>query len=257
MRRFRSAIYEGVVGHLRLKPRRHRLRYRIFWLLADLDELPELARANHLFAYNRPGLISFFDRDHGDRDGSPLRPWAERLLRAAGLDSAGGRIELLSMPRVLNHVFNPLSVWFCHTRTGALRAVIYEVNNTFGQRYSYVIPVADGPAATVDRNCAKAFHVSPFMPMDLIYRFRVEPPAAAAALSILASDSEGPMLAASFHGVRREISDRALLTAWLAHPLLSLKVLGGIHWEAAKLWLKLQRVYPAPHSRKPDMRPSG
>jgi DUF1365 family protein len=242
----RSAIYVGVVTHARLKPRRHRLRYRIFWLLADLDELEELARGLRFFDFNRPGLIAFYNRDHGDRDGSALRPWAESQMRAAGLAPDGGRIELLCMPRVLNHVFNPLSVWFCRKRSGAVQAVIYEVNNTFGQRHSYVIPVGDAAGATIEQTCAKAFHVSPFMPMDLRYRFRIQPPAASAAVSILASDSEGPMLAAAFRGIRREISDRALFNAWLAHPLLSLKVLGGIHWEAARLWLKLRRLYSAP-----------
>jgi DUF1365 family protein len=246
---FRSAIYEGAVTHARLKPRRHRLRYRVFWLLADLDELEDLARGRRFFAYNRPGLITFHDRDHGDRDGSALRPWAERKMRAAGLTPDGGRIELFCMPRVLNHVFNPLSVWFCRTRSGAVQAMIYEVNNTFGQRHSYVIAVGDKAGAMIEQDCAKAFHVSPFMPMELRYRFRIEPPSAEAAVSILASDSEGPMLTAAFRGVRREISDRALFAAWLAHPLLSLKVLAGIHWEAVRLWLKLRKLYPAP---RPD-----
>jgi DUF1365 family protein len=243
---FRSAIYSGVVTHARFRPRRHRLRYRIFWLLADLDELEGLACVRRFFTHNRPGLIAFYDRDHGDRDGSSLRPWAERMMRAAGLEPDGGRIELLCMPRVLNHVFNPLSVWFCRTRAGELQAMIYEVNNTFGQRHSYVIPAADAARGTIEQACEKTFHVSPFMPMDLRYRFRTAPPAATAVVSILASDSDGPVLSAAFRGRRREISDRALVSAWAAHPLLSLKVLAAIHWEAVWLWLKLRRLYPAP-----------
>jgi uncharacterized protein len=251
MRRFRSAIYEGVVVHTRLRPRRHRLRYRIFWLLIDIDELEGLDRAHRLFRYNRPGLIAFADRDHGERDGSALRPWAERKLRSAGLEPDGGPIELLCMPRVLGGVFNPLSVWFCRTRSGVLQAVIYEVNNTFGETHAYVLPVSEPEAPILDQACAKTFRVSPFLPMELHYRFRVEPPGGRAGVSIVALDGEGPVVVASFRGAREELSDGRLLRAWLAHPLLSLKVLAAIHAEGLKIWLKLlgrgrsQRPVPA------------
>jgi DUF1365 family protein len=241
-RRFRSAIYEGVVVHTRVRPRKHRLRYRIFWLLADVDELDALARSRRLFAYNRPGLVSFHDRDHGERTGSSLRLWAERKLRDAGIEPAGGPVELLSMPRVLNHAFNPLSLWFCRHRDGGLQAIIYEVNNTCGQTHSYVLPVDDPTAAMIDQHCEKVFHVSPLMRMDLHYRFRVEPPAERAMVAIHVHGQEGLVLAASFRGERRELTDSNLFRAWLAHPLLSLKVLGAIHWEALKIWLKLRRA---------------
>jgi DUF1365 family protein len=241
-RPFRSAIYEGVIVHTRVRPRKHRLRYRIFWLLADIDELDALAGANRLFAHNRLGLVSFHDRDHGDRAGNPLRAWAERKLRDAGIEPARGPIELLGMPRILNHVFNPLSVWFCRDRAGGLQAIIYEVNNTFGQTHAYVLPVDDPAASIVDQHCDKAFHVSPLMRMDLHYRFRVEPPAARTSVTIHVSGAEGLVLAASFRGERRELTDANLFRAWLAHPLLSLKTLSAIHWEALLIWLKLRRA---------------
>lgn len=235
----RSALYTGVIVHSRLRPKRHRLRYRLFWLLTDIDELEALAERHRLFGYNRPSLVSFFDRDHGARDGRPLRAWAEAKLAEIGLAPDGGRIELLAMPRILNHVFNPLSVWFCWSPDGSLRAVIYEVNNTFGQTHSYVLEAKGLGDGVVEQTCEKTFHVSPLMRMDLSYRFRVEGPDDRASVTIHVHGEEGLVLAASFRGERRELSDGALLRTWAAHPLLSLKVVGAIHWEALKIWLKL------------------
>ena len=250
MSSLRSAIYPGTVLHARTRPRRHRLRYSIFWMLFDLDELQRLDRDHRLFGHNRAALLSFHDRDHGERDGSPLRPWAERMMRQAGVAPDGGRIEVLCMPRVLNHVFNPISVWFCRDSAGELRVVIYEVNNTFGERHSYAIPVAAPGAEVIDQGCDKAFYVSPLMDMDLAYAFRVRPPGVRASVAITASDREGPILSASFAGERREISDRALFATWLAHPLLSLKVLAGIHWEALRILLKGVGFRPNPRRRR-------
>jgi DUF1365 family protein len=234
----RSALYPGTVTHARMKPRQHRLRYSIFWMLFDLDELESLGRTHRLFGYNKPALISFHDRDHGDRYGQPLRPWAERQMRSAGVAPDGGRIELMCMPRVLNHVFNPISVWFCRDRDERLRVVIYEVNNTFGERHSYALKVEDPDAEVLEQGCDKALYVSPLMDMDLAYAFRVRPPGRKTSVSIAASDAQGPVLTASFAGQRLEISDATLFSTWLAHPLLSLKVLAGIHWEALRTWLK-------------------
>src|SRR5262249_48726005 len=130
-----SAIYAGTVMHQRLRPRRHRLRYRVFSLLLDLDELDEVAARLRLLSRNRFNLFSFFDRDHGDGRREPLRMQIERRLAAAAIAPDGGAIRLLAMPRVLGYVFNPLSVYFCYRRTGVLAAVVYEVNNTFGERH--------------------------------------------------------------------------------------------------------------------------
>lgn len=252
---FRSALYPGTVLHARVRPRRHRLRYSIFWMLFDLDELERLDRDHRLFAHNRAGLLSFHDHDHGERDGLPLRPWAERMMRQAGVAPDGGRIEVLCMPRVLNHVFNPISVWFCRDRAERLKVVIYEVNNTFGERHSYAIAVADPDAEVIEQGCDKAFYVSPLMQMDLAYAFRVRPPGRKASVAIAASDREGPVLTASFSGQRREISDRALFAVWLAHPLLSLKVLAGIHWEALRILLKGVRFHPNPRRLRETVQP--
>ena len=164
----KSSLYVGSVFHRRLAPKPHRFRYRLFWLLLDLDELPSLDRRLKVFSHNRRNLFSLFDRDHGDGGASPLRAQADRLLEAQGIDTGGGPIRLLCMPRTFGYDFNPISVYFCARPDGALAALIYEVHNTFGERHSYVLPVADKSPA-VRQACAKSFFVSPFMPMGLRY----------------------------------------------------------------------------------------
>lgn len=244
MTAFTSGLYRGRVVHQRLRPRRHRLRYRIFQILADLDELPALDRGLRLFGYNRPALIGFHDRDHGPGDGRPLKPYVEALLARAGVE-AGGPIQLLCMPRVLGQVFNPLGLYFCHDRKGALAAILYEVNNTFGDRHSYLIPV-EGPGGVVRQACDKAFYVSPFQEMAMRYAFTVHPPSDDLFVGIQSSDAEGPMLHAAFSARRSELSDAAILGAFLGAPLLMLKVLAGIHWEALRIWLKGGRFHARP-----------
>ncbi len=242
---FGSGLYQGLVVHQRLRPRRHRLRYRIFQMLLDLDELPGLDAGLRLFGHNRPALVAMYDRDHGAGDGRPLRPWVEAELAKAGIELEGGAIRLLCMPRVLGQVFNPLSLWFCHHRSGRLEAILYEVNNTFGQRHSYLIPV-QGDAAVVRQACDKAFYVSPLQEMAMAYAFTVRPPGEQVFVAIDSSDAEGPMLHAAFTARRTELSDPAILGAFLGAPLLMLKVLAAIHWEALRIWLKGGKFHARP-----------
>ena len=238
-----SGLYAGVVTHARVKPRAHRLRYRIFMLLLDLDELEGLDRRLRLFGYRRFALLGFDDRDHGDGSDTPLRAQIEAHLADAGL-AYGGPIRALCMPRVLGGAFNPLTVFFCHGAGGELSAVLYEVNNTFGERHSYLLPASgDG---VIRQACAKGFYVSPFMDMDLTYAFRLTSPDEVASVAIDVSDRDGHVLSAAFAGRRQELSDAALLRAWLTHPWMTLGVLWAIHWEAVKIWLKGERLRPRP-----------
>lgn len=238
----KSAIYAGEVFHRRFRPRVHKLRYRMFQCLFDLDEIDRIDGACRLFSRNRWNLFSFHDRDYADRSGQPLRSQIEALMRQAGQEPDGGAIRLLTMPRMLGHVFNPLSVWFCHRRDGKLSTIVYEVTNTFKERHSYVIPVTDAGAdgALIRQACDKAFYVSPFMDLDMRYDFTVEPPMEKTRVVVAGGDASGPLIVAAFQGDRRELSDRALLGAFLRHPLLTLKVVAGIHVEA--LWLFLKKV---------------
>jgi len=245
-----SALYAGTVVHARLRPTKHRLRYRIFSLLLDLDELPTLNL--RLLSHNRFNLFSFHDRDHGDGSVTPLRTQIESHLRAAGYQVDGGPIRLLSMPRLFGYAFNPLSVYFCHRRDGSLMAVLHEVNNTFGERHCYLLPVEGQGGDVIRQSCPKRFYVSPFMDMAMTYHFRITPPADRVAVAIETSDADGPMLEAVFAGDRQPLTDRTLLRALIAYPLLTLKVVGGIHWEALKLWRKGMRLRPRP---EPPMNP--
>ena len=245
-----SALYTGIVTHQRFAPTRHHLRYGMFQALFDLDELPALSERLRLFSHNRANLLSFHDHDHGDGRDS-LRGWVEHTLDAAGLRIGGGKVLLLCMPRVLGHVFNPISIYFCHRANGALAAMIYEVNNTFGERHSYLIPVADTAEETIHQSCDKAFYVSPFMDMAMRYDFGMTRPGETIATTVHGKDPAGALLiAAAFSGVRRELTDASLASALMRYPLLTLKVVAAIHIEAAKLVIKGLR----PRQRPPAPR---
>jgi hypothetical protein len=239
-----SGLYPGIVTHTRVKPRRHRLRYRIFMLLIDLDEARDLGAKLRLFGAERFALTSFYERDHLSGSGG-LKAEVEGHLTAAGVET-GGPVRLLCMPRILGGVFNPLSVYFCHRADGALSAILYEVNNTFGERHSYLIPVAEGAGETVRQGIAKGFYVSPFMDMDLAYGFRIQPPGETVSVGVEVSDGEGPVLSAAFAGERVDLTDAALWRAFLTHPLMTIGVMAAIHWEALKIWLKGERLRPRP-----------
>ena len=238
-----SGLYPGVVTHTRLKPRRHSLRYRIFMLLLDLDELPTLDRDLKLFSVKRFNLMGFDPARHGDGSKTPLKAQVEAQLAAAGI-AHGGPVRLLAMPRILGGGFNPLSVFYCHRVDGALSAILYEVNNTFGERHSYLIPADDAPV--VKQACDKGFYVSPFMDMDLAYAFRIRPPGAQVQVLVDVDDAEGRVLATGFAAQRQELTDRNLLTAWLTHPWMTVGVVGAIHWEALLIWLKGERIRQRP-----------
>ena len=245
-----SALYVGRVMHQRLRPARHRLSYRVFSMLVDVDELPALSQKLRLFSFNRFNLFSLHESDYGAGDGLGLRPHVEQQLHAAGLRT-GGAIRLLSMPRILGYAFNPLSVYFCDRPEGGLEAVLYEVSNTFGQRHSYLIAVdeAGRHAERIEQHCAKHFHVSPFLDLDMRYAFRVDLPDAdrqGLRIGITASDAQGPVLTARFDARRRPLGDAALALVFFSHPLLTLKVVAAIHWEALRLWAKGARFRPCP-----------
>jgi len=240
-----SALYEGTVVHLRLRPRRHRLGYGVFALLVDLDELDALPARLRLLSRNRFNLFSFHDRDYGARSAEPLKAQVARHLAAAGIEG-GGPIRLLTMPRMLGYAFNPLSVYFCHTPEGRLSAVLYEVSNTFGERHSYLIPVEPGTEGRVVQRTEKRFFVSPFLGMDLDYTFRLRPPGERLMVSIVARDREGTVLSAVQEAERRPLTDGALARAFVNFPLMTLKVIVGIHWEALLIWLKGIPLRPRP-----------
>lgn len=240
-----AALYWGEVRHVRLRPVRHQLRYSVFMLLLELDQLATITRRLRLFALDGRNLVALRQRDHGDGGPTPLRAQIAAQLMAAGFDWDGGPIRMLFMPRVLGFAFNPLTVYYCHRRDDSLAAVLYEVHNTFGERHSYLLPVEQRDAP-VQQQIDKRFHVSPFLDMALRYRFTLAPPASMLRLAITCEDEAGPVLVTSFAAKRRACTDGALLKAVAAFPFLGLKVLGAIHFEAMQLWRKKLKVHPHP-----------
>jgi hypothetical protein len=236
-----SGLYCGLVSHARVKPRKHRLAYRVFMLLIDLDELADLKLKT--LGIGRFNLFGFDPRRFGDDSGRPLKAQVEAALAEAGLPT-GGPVRMLAMPQILGRAFNPLTVYFCHAPNRTLSAILYEVNNTFGERHSYLIPAPN--AALIEQGCGKAFYVSPFMDMDLTYAFRILRPEERVLVAVDTSDAEGLVLAASFAGERRELTDRELLRAWLTHPWMTLGVVAAIHVEALQIWLKGEKVRARP-----------
>jgi len=243
---FHSALYAGSVTHHRLRPREHRLGYRIYSLLLDLDELDALDRRLRLFSVNCFNLFSFFERDRGDGSERPLRVRMDETLRAAGFAPDGGAIKLLTIPRLLGWSFNPLSVFFCYRGDGSPLAILWEVDNTFGQRHGYLIPVTGPAGATILQSCNKAFYVSPFMDMDLRYTFAVDGPDETLRIVIEAHDAQGLVLRARQLGHRVTLSDGALLRVFVGLPFVTVRVVAGIAWEALKIRLKGIRTRPRP-----------
>ena len=245
-----AALYFGDVMHARLKPIGHRFSYRVMSLLIDLDRLEAADRQSPLFGVNRRALYSFSEADHGERDGSRLRLHAQRRAAERGIDLTGGRVLLLCYPRLLGFTFNPLSVYFCYGADGRLALLIYEVRNTFGDIHAYALAVKPDEisAAGVRQTHDKQFYVSPFIEMAMRYHFRVSPPGSCVKLRILETDREGPLLAATFNGRRRGLTTWALLRSLFALPLVTVKIVAAIHWQALRLWLKGARLQPRPNA---------
>jgi len=228
-----NAIYAGHVAHRR--PRKHKLRYPVFMLTIDLDDCPSGLR---LFKHNRGALFALFDRDHAGRRDAPIKPQIEAKLRESGIAWDGGRIVLLTMPRLLNYVFNPLSVYFCYRGDGSVAALVHEVSNTFGESHFYVLPPCTESNGVIRQNCAKDFFVSPFLEGALTYEFSITPPGERVSVAMIVRRGDEIALTASFAGERRDLTDARLFRAWLGNPLMTFKVVAGIHWEALQMWLK-------------------
>jgi hypothetical protein len=237
-----TCLYRGEVVHRRLAPVRHELRYRVFNLFADVDRLEETARQLRLFSYNRLNLFSVMDRNHGPGDGTPIRQHAWKLVRNADGGELVKRVFMFCYPSVLGYVFNPLTVYFGFDEADRLRLMIYEVNNTFGGRHSYVVPVGDELA----QKAPKHFFVSPFNAVEGQYTFHFTTPGEKMALGVALSVAEKPVLNAYVSGVRSELSDGALLRAFLGVPFLTIKVIGAIHLQALRLWWKGLTLKPRP-----------
>ena len=248
-----ASLYVGEVMHARLKPFAHRFVYRVFSVVIDLDRLPEAGRMSSIFGVDRAAPVSFHQKDHMQREGEDLREMVDRLLAEADLPERPARVLLMCYPRIFGYVFNPISVYFAYDRAGALAAVIYAVRNTFGERHTYVARVERGELtpAGLRQTRTKIFHVSPFIDMGTRYHFRVLPPGEIVRLRIHETDGGAPLLSATFAGDRQPVSSTALSKLLLRIPLMTWKVIAGIHYEALKLWWKGARFRKSPPLGKP------
>lgn len=231
----RPWLYTGRVVHTRLQPRRHHFAYPAFFICFPLAA--KAALASRLFGLNRFNLFSFHDADHGD--GKDAEAWLRGLLRKQGVDALCA-IWLQTLPRMLGFVFNPVSFWWCHDAAGALRALLCEVNNTFGERHCYLLTAPDGGVIGTDTplQARKVFHVSPFFPVRGEYRFRVDVTAARRRVHIDYWEDGELMLRTAVSGRVQELSDRHLLRLFFRLGWYTLLVVLRIHWQALLLWLK-------------------
>jgi DUF1365 family protein len=231
-----GSIYLGKVIHRRLRPRKHALSYNVFSLLADCGKLDELGKRQRLFSHNKFNLFSLFDCDHGD--GGCLSSYLTYTAKRNGHDLPVARFMMLCYSRIRGYAFNPMTTYFGLDENGDTRLIIYEVNNTFGERHSYVLPAEPDRDGQVAQTCRKSFYVSPFNSDRGTYSFRATRPGENLTVGVALRDEAGPLMLAHFRGRRRPLHDGELLRALLSTGWMTVKVYAGIHYEAAKLWLK-------------------
>lgn len=244
-----EGLYVGKVMHRRLRPKPHRLEYKVFSMLVDVDRLPETDSKLRLFSHNRFNLFSLFERDHGD--GQDLKRHLAGVAGEALGHHGVERFLMLCYPRILGYVFNPLTVYYGLDHRGRTLVTIYEVSNTFGERHSYAMKADAGEDGVIRQDCGKVFHVSPFNRISGDYAFRTKRPDASASVGILLRDDEGPLLSAHFSGAWQPLNDVALAKRFFAQGPMTLKVWAAIRYEAIKLWAKrlpIHRKPPAPSS---------
>ncbi|MGB9991538.1 DUF1365 domain-containing protein [Pseudoduganella rhizocola] len=240
----RVELCRGEVRHARRRPVRHAFRYPAFFIRVPLRGGAPAA-VLRWFSYNRPNVLSLLDRDHGDGK-TALLPWIDALLHGQGIHDADGQVWLQTMPRLFGFVFNPVSFWFCHRADGTLRAVLCEVNNTFGERHCYLLE--DGAA-----EAEKVFHVSPFCRVEGRYRFRFAQRAGRHLAAIDYHDRDGILLRTSLTGIAQPMTDGAILRLAAAAPLATLAVVFRIHVQALRLWLRRVPFFSKPATHIPQV----
>jgi uncharacterized protein len=243
----------GTVRHTRLRPQRHAFAYPTFFLMLPMRQLHNDACMGGL-PINRAGAISFHDVDHGDGRGPQAGgalAWLQEVLQREGVVDADGEIWLHTYPRMLGYTFKPVSFWHCHGSNGRLRAILVEVNNTFGERHCYLLDPAQYGHELRARKC---FHVSPFCRTEGQYRFRFmrTPPCSThpqgrTVARVDHDDSAGPLIQTSVSGQLHTITPALLRTALWRYPAMTLMVVLRIHWQALKLWRKRVQFFSKPN----------
>ena len=232
-----SCIYRGHVIHKRFKPKKHFFKYKVFSLLIDLSEIDQLEKNLNIFSYNKFNILSFYDTDHGLRDGSSLVQWVKENMIKNNINTDGISIKLLCYPRILGYVFNPLSVFFIYDKNSNLISILYEVKNTFDEQHTYIFKLEKSDQL-IEHNCKKKFYVSPFIEMDCRYFFKITKPSEKILIYIDQYDNEDKLLVALQEGKRISLNNKNLTKNYFFHPLMTFKIILAIHFEAFRLWIK-------------------
>ena len=230
-----SCIYNGEVTHTRFKPVKHFLKYKTFSILVDLDEINQLDKSIVIFSHNKFNIFSFYDKDHGDRDGGNLKEWVILNMKKFNIKENITNIKVLCYPRIFGYVFNPLSIFYCYERD-KLIAIFYEVKNTFNEQHTYIFKIKNNDE--IIQKCKKKFYVSPFMDMETYYNFKLKNPNDKLSVFIKQTDAEGTILTATQTGEKKEFNFKQLAINFLKYPLMTIKIIGSIHYEALLLWKK-------------------
>ena len=230
-----SCIYNGEVNHTRFKPVKHFLNYKTFSLFIDLDEIEQLDKSISIFSHNKFNIFSFYNKDHGDRDGSCLKKWVISNLKKYKIEGNISKIKILCYPRIFGYVFNPLSIFYCYENE-KLKSIFYEVKNTFNEQHTYIFKIKDGEE--IKQKCKKKFYVSPFMDMETFYNFKLIDPNQRLSVMIKQTDAEGTVLTATQTGYKKEFNFKQLLINFFRYPLMTFKIISSIHFEALLLWKK-------------------
>ena len=232
-----SSIYNGHVIHKRFWPKKHFFKYKVFSLLIDLSELYQLEKELTLFSYNKFNVLSFYDIDHGPRDGSSLINWVKENMTKNNISTEEITIKLLCYPRIWGYVFNPLSVFFVYDKNSNLISILYEVKNTFNEQHTYIFKLQKSEEL-IEHSCRKKFHVSPFIEMNCTYYFKIAKPDEKISVYIDLYADENKLLVALQEGIKVTLNNKNLIKVFLSHPMMSFKIILAIHFEAFKLWIK-------------------
>jgi uncharacterized protein len=243
-----SALYVGKLRHRRFSPRLHAFSYPVYMAFLDIERLAELLRISPFAGYNRWNWTAYNERDHF---GDPRQPLRQRLARDAerhGVILPGGPVFLLTHLRYLGYVFNPVSFYYCYDAAGRLELMMAEVNSTFGERYNYWLDASNQRASIAAKRytTAKHMHVSPFMDMRLTYDWIFTPPGERLVAHMNTLSEGEAFFDATLELERRPWERRVLHRVLAAYPLMTLRVIGAIHWEALRLWLKDVPVFTHP-----------
>ena len=239
-----QCVYVGKVMHKRMYPKISQFEYKVFSIFLDIDKIEQTIKSLKIMKYNKFGILSFNNKDHGKRDGTVLRKWVDKTLKKNGRPFAE-KVFLLCFPRMYGYVFNPISIYFCYNN-GNLDSVICEVKNTFGDQVIYVLSSEDITKKVITSSKKKEMYVSPFIEMEQIYDFFISPPDKRLSFLIKQKGKEGLTLIARHQAKAFPLTDYTLYKCIIFNPLMTLKVISAIHWQAFKLFLKGIKYIPYP-----------